>query len=299
MDPESLLTRSGPGSSEFRFELLSDGVAVVMTGDTWASFSEPWTKVGHKAGLVNDPVVVDTLRVRFNQTAAGATASVRGIHDGDGLRIRFVVGGIEPEGPHTVLDLGTWDSVMLEDDDATPWSERVLDEPIPGQDVRVIASAFGNTMGFSQTDISASLQAEVVFDNGMVLAMDDWTSPATGDPPPPEDHIFSIRWFLAIDAETAALIEDAHATKIRWRFVSQGVGWVNFNFPSPIECGFIRNYDVCPGDTDCSGAVDFDDLLMVLAKWGPCPGCLADLDESGDVGSSDLLAVLANWGPCA
>ena len=57
--------------------------------------------------------------------------------------------------------------------------------------------------------------------------------------------------------------------------------------------------DVCAGDLDGSGAVSFDDLLAVLAAWGPCPGCPADFDGSGDVGFSDALVVLSNWGPCS
>lgn len=27
----------------------------------------------------------------------------------------------------------------------------------------------------------------------------------------------------------------------------------------------------CPADVDCDGEVDFDDLLMILSSWGPCP----------------------------
>jgi hypothetical protein len=54
----------------------------------------------------------------------------------------------------------------------------------------------------------------------------------------------------------------------------------------------------CPEDLDGSGAVDFPDLLAVLASWGPCPGCPEDLDMSGAVGFQDLLATLSAWGPC-
>jgi hypothetical protein len=54
----------------------------------------------------------------------------------------------------------------------------------------------------------------------------------------------------------------------------------------------------CPEDLDGSGAVDFPDLLQVLAAWGPCSSCPQDLDGSGDVAFPDLLAVLAAWGPC-
>jgi hypothetical protein len=37
---------------------------------------------------------------------------------------------------------------------------------------------------------------------------------------------------------------------------------------------------------------------VLLADWGPCPGCDADLDGDGEVSVTDFLALLAAWGPC-
>jgi hypothetical protein len=54
----------------------------------------------------------------------------------------------------------------------------------------------------------------------------------------------------------------------------------------------------CPADVDVSGSVGFDDLLAILAAWGPCEDCREDLDGDREVGLDDLLAVLASWGPC-
>ncbi len=58
--------------------------------------------------------------------------------------------------------------------------------------------------------------------------------------------------------------------------------------------------DVClsppeTGDVTGDGVVDLQDLLSVLASWGPCGGCPADLDGSGEVDFVDLLPVLANF----
>lgn len=62
----------------------------------------------------------------------------------------------------------------------------------------------------------------------------------------------------------------------------------------------------CPGDTGGAGGdgvVNLDDLLAVLANWGPCDEppapCPADVVPSGIVDLDDLLSVLANWGPCS
>ena len=60
----------------------------------------------------------------------------------------------------------------------------------------------------------------------------------------------------------------------------------------------VSQADVRPADLDFDGVVGFDDLLILLAAWGPCAECVEDLDASGDVGFSDLLLLLAAWGPC-
>ena len=67
--------------------------------------------------------------------------------------------------------------------------------------------------------------------------------------------------------------------------------------------GFIQGFvidltDTCFGDIDGNGAVDVNDVLAVLADWGPCRDCAADLDGNGEVDVTDLLAVLAAWGDC-
>jgi hypothetical protein len=57
----------------------------------------------------------------------------------------------------------------------------------------------------------------------------------------------------------------------------------------------------CAADLDASGVVGFNDLLIMLAAWGPCPPgafCAPDLDFDGAVGFADLLVLLSAWGPC-
>ena len=55
----------------------------------------------------------------------------------------------------------------------------------------------------------------------------------------------------------------------------------------------------CLTDVDGSGEVDFEDLLALLAAWGPCDGCPEDINRDGTVSFSDILLVLSSWGPCA
>jgi hypothetical protein len=63
--------------------------------------------------------------------------------------------------------------------------------------------------------------------------------------------------------------------------------------------------DIAP-QPDGDGAVNVDDLLMVINSWGACPAdpapCPADLAPQPDgdnvVNVDDLLAVINEWGPC-
>lgn len=62
----------------------------------------------------------------------------------------------------------------------------------------------------------------------------------------------------------------------------------------PDECA-------CPADLDADGMVGFEDLLALLADFGPCPPgavCRADLNCNGFVGFNDLLGLLASFGEC-
>ena len=57
-------------------------------------------------------------------------------------------------------------------------------------------------------------------------------------------------------------------------------------------------------DIDNSGAVNVNDLLTVIAGWGPCPappaGCPGNIITTGtsanQVDVNDLLFVLTHWG---
>jgi hypothetical protein len=68
----------------------------------------------------------------------------------------------------------------------------------------------------------------------------------------------------------------------------------------------VDDHPACPGDVapvPADGTVEFQDLLVVLAAWGPCPApcetsCAGDVDGNCIVGFDDLLLVLSGWGAC-
>jgi hypothetical protein len=65
-----------------------------------------------------------------------------------------------------------------------------------------------------------------------------------------------------------------------------------------VDCSSVSCEQPCPEDIDNSGAVDFNDILSLLAAWGPCGTCNEDIDNNGTVDFADLLGVLAAYGDC-
>ncbi len=54
--------------------------------------------------------------------------------------------------------------------------------------------------------------------------------------------------------------------------------------------------DTCAADGD--NVVGVNDILLVIAHWGPCAECDADVTGDSIVDVNDILMVIANWGPC-
>jgi len=82
-----------------------------------------------------------------------------------------------------------------------------------------------------------------------------------------------------------------------WEDVGGLIG-TNKAEPVEIECLVIPLLPPLLGDVNGNGMVGFDDILAIIAAWGPCPPpalCPADLNCSGLVGFDDILIVIANW----
>jgi len=43
--------------------------------------------------------------------------------------------------------------------------------------------------------------------------------------------------------------------------------------------------------------VGLSDVLIILSEWG-CNDCISDVDGNGTTGFDDVISVLAVWGPC-
>ena len=51
----------------------------------------------------------------------------------------------------------------------------------------------------------------------------------------------------------------------------------------------------CGGDIDRQ--VGLSDVLIILSECG-CTSCISDVDGNGTTGFDDVISVLAVWGPC-
>lgn len=65
------------------------------------------------------------------------------------------------------------------------------------------------------------------------------------------------------------------------------------NLAIPRSIAFVRT---TAGDVNDDGVVDVNDLLSLLASWGPCADCPQDVNGDNVVNIMDLLVLLANWG---
>ncbi len=64
---------------------------------------------------------------------------------------------------------------------------------------------------------------------------------------------------------------------------------------------FTSPWPLCHADLSRDGAVNVNDLLILLGAWGECSGpdvSAADLNHDGTVIVSNFLMLLEAWGPC-
>ena len=77
-----------------------------------------------------------------------------------------------------------------------------------------------------------------------------------------------------------------HLDQVSGMYVDGGGNTINDDCPA------------CEGDINGDGVVGVDDLLAIIAAFGPCSGCPADVNHDGVVGVDDILIVLGAWGDC-
>ena len=140
------------------------------------------------------------------------------------------------------------------------------------------ASLFQGSPGCSYADSSTASQATAkacrMNSDGTVA----WTAPFAS-------NAGSKYRFVASSGDASAIFAWQNA-------VSSGAGDI---FAARVNAdGTVGDASV-PGDLNDDGLVDGADLTIMLASWGPCPGCVADLNGDGVVAGADLALLLADW----
>ena len=89
---------------------------------------------------------------------------------------------------------------------------------------------------------------------------------------------------------------------LRWTHAVSDFAWAYSGWNiDDITITAVDGSDVepCPGDTDGSGDVGTDDLLLVIGEFGCTSNCgAADIDGDGAVNTNDILEVVGAWGQC-
>jgi len=151
-------------------------------------------------------------------------------------------------------------------------------EPLLGTGGRAFSREDGDA--FVITELAQEIRRSLpIHDNDGDLLLD--ACELAGDAPDPALQDCNLNW-----------IDDAFEIR-----ADIGMSRASLAIPSlPEEC------DVpCLGDVDGDRRVTFEeDLVPLLAAWGPCGSgdCPTDFDGDGQTGFQDLLALLANWDWC-
>jgi len=85
--------------------------------------------------------------------------------------------------------------------------------------------------------------------------------------------------------------ETYHLVVSQWAASTPGQPYVN----TIVGPGEFIVVGAIVGDLDGNGIVDGADLGILLAAWGPCPGCDADLNGDGVVDGADIGILLQAW----
>ncbi len=136
-----------------------------------------------------------------------------------------------------------------------------------------IARAINNReqiVGEAMCVSSGAPKAAFLWEDGVMHNLNDLIPPGTG-----------------LDLRSARDINDA----------GQIVGYA-VDEASRLRAFLLTPVDTCPADLNGDAVIDFNDLVQLLAAWGPCDDCPEDINSDGGVGLQDLLAVLSVWGPC-
>ncbi|MEE2681734.1 MAG: hypothetical protein VX641_05105, partial [Planctomycetota bacterium] len=100
-----------------------------------------------------------------------------------------------------------------------------------------------------------------------------------------------------IELDISEYADGVSSVRLRWTMGStNGSGTYGGWNLDDVEIRGIPASKAIPGDLNLDGAVDGQDLTLLLAGWGACDGCIEDITADGLVNGADLTILLSNWG---
>jgi RHS repeat-associated protein len=223
--------------------------------------------------------VVDGIRFKIETSSGGGTNTSRilSTHADGKLRLQLVTCEFAPCGPHRkeeFFDLAGIDW-SFSAGSPTPWQEYDLSRPVPVHGLRfVFAAPWVWTWSiFDGGPPQASVEVQVILNDGSSLTLDDWISPSVGSGPP--EQLIPSGHSLMLDEETQQAHDGLWILGFRWR----------------LHACCTLGFSVHPG---CPAAVSFCSAapsplrLYFLYDFGECTGepALAAVDVSPPSGSS-------------
>ncbi|MEY3143560.1 MAG: hypothetical protein RLY21_2053 [Planctomycetota bacterium] len=256
-----MATRSAPAGDEygavFKVQVFGNGLSV-----PGASAPGPGQPLAVETGKLNDDAFADMVVAGLSSAEFGSVPSVSVY---PGAASGFDSGGAIPMTNRPLgLAIGDFDADGKQD------FAVALGTEVGGAEQGEFVRRFNNVTEGASNPVFESGANDVLFDGQGVRRIRRADLDATG----PDDY---------------AVLGDTITS-------------LNFNAGSE-QRGFaggrvfeLTTEPACPGDVDGDGAVNGNDLALLLASWGGDGA--ADFDGSDVVDGTDLTVVLSNWGNC-
>ncbi|MDP7008360.1 MAG: M14 family zinc carboxypeptidase [Phycisphaerales bacterium] len=100
----------------------------------------------------------------------------------------------------------------------------------------------------------------------------------------------------SVTYDISSIADESSEVWIRWTMGTTDTSWRysgwnidDVRLVTSVESGIV-------GDVNCDGVVNVEDILLVVASWGPCNEvCAEDIVPDFNIGVEDILLVIANW----
>lgn len=292
-------TLFGKGSYTMSVKLLDGGVEVATLGGahTIATLSGDKELVWRRGSVIDgstNAAEIDAVRVSVENE--DRSTRVQGLHPGNTAILRFVVDAFAPgPGPHRRLEFPSLSGKTVSGTDTTSWKTVSLSQAVPATGLRHVVQS---PMDFTWTQPKdVTIESQLLLDNGVILTLDDFTSPSTGAAPPSgEPFVGCADGSMTIDGALAQQIDGASITDWRWRAHGAGAGTATFDPPDVVVVSLLFDSTgggpILPYGSGCAGTGGFVPDLSLTGCVAPCG--MVTLEMKGGLGGAPAFLFLGS-----